>query len=446
MVLPLLVAMLACGPTAEDSGAHHGPPTNTMPSFYGQVPSNLLFISIDTLRRDHLDRYGTLGITPKIDRLMSEGFSVDAHTQCSNWTYASTTCTLMGRYNLDAGFIPKLSGTLAEPVPQPTDFLATYLGRAGFHSILVSENSWMSPLWSNTQGYDYAHNVAFGFGEWVFEEGLRRLDRAQRSGQVGDHWFLHVHLMEPHAPYTPPPVYLDGLDALEPIGVDLASRDAMYSANIERGLWPAELVENYDAHVKTRYQGEIRWLDDQIEAMLTRADDLGVLDDTLVVVWSDHGEAFWDHGVQSHAWTLHAEENDAVLFFWAKNIVPGSWSEPTAAIDLVPTLLGLHDQPIPEQVTGLPIGSAAPDRPRFAYADARGLPEHAVMVGDMKLIYGWGGDVQLYDRAADPTEEDNLYTPDHPDAISLWELLKPKVEQAELLSPEHALTWPDGLP
>src|SRR5687767_14193899 len=66
--------------------------TNAL-QFYGRIPKNLIFLSIDTFRKDHIGRYGGPGLTPFLDRIAAEGVTLDDHMQCANWTFGSTTCT-----------------------------------------------------------------------------------------------------------------------------------------------------------------------------------------------------------------------------------------------------------------------------------------------------------------------------------------------------------------
>src|SRR5262245_59989092 len=107
--IPLL-ALLACtdaGPGTDptDYGTEK---TDTVPQFYGWVPHNIRRISMDTFRKDHLDLYGEVGASGFLTTMAEQGFTLDNHVQCSDWTYASTSCTLAGRQNEEAGMIPQL--------------------------------------------------------------------------------------------------------------------------------------------------------------------------------------------------------------------------------------------------------------------------------------------------------------------------------------------------
>ncbi len=435
-----LIAVVGCGSGSVDVGQPPGsdvgtaviPTTPTVPSFYVRVPNNVLMISMDTFRKDHLGRYGG-GFTPFLDELVEQGFALDDHQQCSNWTYASTTCTLLGRYNLDAGFMPKLSSAGREPVPDGTPFLATWLADAGYYTILVSSNSWLSEEWGNDQGYLESELPDNRNATNCYEHGLERLEGAIAAG--ADPWFLHLHFKEPHPAYDPPDDYLAALDDLPPVAWDLGAYDAHYdSLYAYDGLSDADRAL-LEAHLRVRYEGEVRYLFDDL-------DDRGLLDDTLVVFWTDHGEQFWEHGDQGHAYALTGEENDGLAFFWSKGIVPGVWSEPTVSIDLAPTLLSLMGQPVPAEMTGKVLGEADARRPRYAASEARIGPVQSVTQEGWKLQFWWSGELDLYDRRLDPHETQDQYAEGHPMVAELWPLLESRVELMEPLVPEDDISWP----
>ncbi|MEM6930261.1 MAG: sulfatase-like hydrolase/transferase, partial [Myxococcota bacterium] len=80
------------------------PTVGTAPiEFYGRRPKNLIMLSIDTFRKDHLGAHGDLGLTPFLDEIAAQGVVLEDHHQCSNWTFASTTCTVAGRTNVERG-------------------------------------------------------------------------------------------------------------------------------------------------------------------------------------------------------------------------------------------------------------------------------------------------------------------------------------------------------
>ena len=402
----------------------------------GRPPRNVLMISIDTLRRDAIGPYGSDTPTPFFDRMASEGVVLDDNMQCSSWTFASTTCTLAGRYPEDLRYMPRLTQD-QDPVPDGTRFLAHWMGDAGFTTMLQSPNAWLSDNWGNGRGYDVftdKSGTALAAGREAY---------ATLMGEAsGDPWFLHVHVTEPHAAYNPPQRFLAGLDDLEPVQFDLSDRDIHYDVNGNDYYdeLDAETKELVEAHLRVRYAGEVAWLDEQLGTLFAELDADGALDDTLVVLWTDHGEAFFEHGVQTHAHTLHPEENDGIAMFWAKDLAPVRWSGPTHAIDLVPTLLDLYAGEVPEEVTGVPLGSALPTRRRFATVDARAGVIQMVRDGDFAMHLSWRmGQVELYDRSADPGETNDLFRADHPVVEELWPVMKERVGALNPLVPSAPL-------
>jgi arylsulfatase A-like enzyme len=190
-------------------------------------------------------------------------------------------------------------------------------------------------------------------------------------------------------------------------------------------------------------------LDDRLADVVDQLDRAGLLEDTLVVVWSDHGEQFWEHGNQTHAFLLHSEENDAVAFFWAKNIVPARWEGPTHSTDLVPSVLDVLGVPIPDEVTGEVVGTASDDRLRFSESLARKGGVQAVQQGDLRMQYRWHlGRVDVYDTTADPGETTDILDPTDPTHLELWTALKARAQQmAELVvDGDPAPKWPSNLP
>jgi len=445
----VLFALNSCGGKEPAPERHPrtwdtGTLTETYPQFYEEVPRNLLMISIDTTRKDHIERYGMKGGFPFMNQRAAEGVALDEHTQCSNWTFAGTTCTLLGRYNIDNGHMPQLSKEGRAPLPDGTPMLASYLGDLGFYSVLVSGNGWLSDEWANTQGYDDSRKPGVGGAQNLVDVGLQRLQSAMASGSV-DRWFLHVHLMEPHVPYVPPDGYLDGLDKLDPLPWDVTNQDAHYSVT---NTWPdlePDTQQLLEDTLRVRYEGEIAYLSDQLDDIWKRFDTEGYLDDTLVVIWNDHGEAFWEHEVQTHAHHLFGEENDAFLIFWAPNIISDGWSGPTVSVDLVPTLLSLYGvDPLPPELTGVPVGQADPERYRFAASYARQGMVQSVRRGPHKLQYWWGGSIVYHNLDSDPGETNDLYDPNDATVQELWGALLPKIRAADPLI-DKTPTCPAGL-
>ncbi|MCB9697082.1 MAG: sulfatase-like hydrolase/transferase [Alphaproteobacteria bacterium] len=410
------------GPTGTTTTEELGPAL----VFEGDPPRNLLVISIDTLRRDALGRYGGPS-TPTLDRLLGEGVALDQHVQCSNWTFPSTTCTQAGRYLDDLGVVPSIAGS-RDPLPTLPS-MARALRDQGFTTLLSTASVYVSSERNNAQGYDEDQLTGIRYARGIWEQGRDMLQAAMDRGEV-DRWLLHLHVVEPHEAYAPPESYLAALDELPPDPWDLGNHDTVYDM---LATWPDLDPEQQALMVslqRARYAGEVQYLDDQLTEALAEADALGWLDDTLVMLWTDHGEAFFEHGHPTHAWTLHAQEGDAIAGFWAKGLEPVGWDGPTTAIDLAPTAMTALGLPVPDGFDGEVVGTADPQRARFTLVNGRAGVQQAVLQGPDKLLYDWStGRLELYDRAADPRELNDLAAR-RPDRVrALYDLLTPRVDR-----------------
>ncbi len=436
-MLSLSAALLNLFACIGSGDARLPPPATSFLDFPDSGPSNLLMLSIDTLRKDNIGRYSNLGLTPFLDEKMSEGVALDNHRSCSNWTYPSAVCVLSGRSNTDMAFIPPLNSARRKPLPENHGQLPVWLRDAGYATGLASSNSYIGTKYNTSQGYEIFKGGNYSPGEDMALMGLDILTDLERSRNP---WYLHVHFRDSHVPYDPPKEYLDGLDELEPLEWDLSKRSDTYEVMKK---WPDLSEDQQDllmAHLDIRYQGTVRYTDDVFRHFWEGLEAHGSLDDTLVVVWADHGEQFWEHGLHTHAYTMHFAENDTLAFFWSKKLSAGVWDEPTSHIDLAPTILEALSQPIPEMVTGEPVGRAREERAIHTVSDARLGIMMSLQVGDSKLQYRWKyGEKEFYRRDNDPWEEENLYDSEDPEIIALWSELEKEVERVIPLVPDDKI-------
>jgi len=451
-LIPLSLVPLACReaePTPVGQ-APYEPPTGIVgptPVIDGEAPRNVWMITIDTLRRDHVSRYDPeeRNLTPFLDELMQEGFAADAHRVCSNWTMHGLGCGLGGAWPLDRGFVPKVIPAEQLPWPEGSRFLADELRDAGFATVLATGSGFLGDRFGNVGGYDVVRGNAFDPLDTLFGYASFDLQAALNRPEPPERWFVHTHIVEPHAPFAPPDDYRLGEERLEPVPWNLDDYRAHYDAtDAVDQLTDAERA-TLEAHLRLRYEGELRWMDDRLRAQFDDLAARGWLDDTLVVVWSDHGEQFWERGQQSHAYTLHHEENDGVFFFWAPGLQPDSTLAPTNQVDIAPTVLELLDLPVPDYMTGYPMGSVPADRPQHLAADARLGMMQSVVLGDRQLIYRWSGAAFFYQLDEDPVQATDRYNPQSTEVQQLWELLRPRIDAARPLVEEHTPVPPPGL-
>lgn len=418
---------------------------------FAKPPANLIVLSIDTLRRDYVDFYGCDAADP-VERMpfltsvLAQSVSLEDVQQCSNWTYPSTNCTLSGTLLSEMLHVPR-GGLAGRPVPDGQRTLARLLTEAGFFTGFVFQNGWFyrianpsipmeDQLTGNAQGYQEL--VPNGGGALnVGEQGVKMMAEQLSSVDPPERWFLHLHFIEPHDLYVAPDELVPEVEDLDPIDVNFRNRQSFNAArNAYLGL-SSEAQALYREHFSWRYTGDVRLLDERLRTVWSQLETAGLLDDTLVVVWTDHGEGFWERGPQAHGYRLGAEENDAVLAFWHPDLPAARVTGPHHAIDFLPTTLDALGLPVPEDLKGVLAGTAPADRVRYsASPNIVGQRYQAVTQEGFKLTAGWDGSITLYDRNVDPTESVDRFAPDHPRVLELWPLLEARIGRLELLIPE----------
>jgi arylsulfatase A-like enzyme len=267
----------------------------------------------------------------------------------------------------------------------------------------------------------------------------------------GEKFFLYAHYLDPHSPYEPATRHLAALGAKpHPQPLKLHGEVREHCSELRKqGFAPGEARFE---DLKLRYDAEISATSDAIRTLVTGLEAMGVLDRTLIVITSDHGEEFLEHGYVEHAWTLYEESVHVPLLMWAPaNLMPQRVDTGVSLVDLMPTLFAFFG--LPAQAAGLdgrPLfnrekGRWSPiseETPRFSelLIQTRNLL-HSVTLGEWKYIVAqkwlsdamreqavrtkrasalptqnypytdpWGPAVreELYNLATDPAESRNL--------------------------------------
>ncbi|MEO7794401.1 MAG: sulfatase, partial [Thermoanaerobaculia bacterium] len=275
-------------------------PDSFLPSD-GSRPPNILLITVDTLRADHLSSWGYARATsPNIDRLASAGLRFDqAQTQWPK-TGPSFTSIFTSTYPKDNGIVRQIG----IPVPCTFTMLAEALQRAGYGTHAVVANGAVGREFYFDQGFETF------FESWKLPppgddadpngaENVTRLALAA-AGRMdpAKPWFLWVHYLDPHAPYTPPVDYeerfqndahFDGTAQ-----VPVSSKHKQELAGIGKG----QVIhgEKRLAFYVARYDAEISYVDHEIGRLLAEMEKQKLLGDTLTAFTADHGESLGDHG------------------------------------------------------------------------------------------------------------------------------------------------------
>jgi choline-sulfatase len=387
-------------------------PTAAPASFQpARRPRNVILYLVDALRADHLGCYGyTRPVSPRVDAF-ARGAVLFRHTVAqSSWTRPAATTLL-------TGLLPRTHG-----VNGRRDVLA---GQAVTLAERLREQGY------RTAAFVTNGNVARSFGLGQGFETYELLPRkhsaatdvnAEAAGWLRTRWqgdapfFLYLHTVEPHAPYTPP---LPFRQRFAPGVRDEGLTRMNFLHRVEEGRIAAtpEVLRN----LLDLYDAEIAANDAAFGELLDLLGRRGLLEDTMIVFVSDHGEEFLEHGGWEHGRTLHEEMLDVPLIVRVPGMGSGKVVQRQAQqMDVAPTILDLLHLPVPSGVDGRslapwisgdgPPGEDPAETTAFSWLDQHGLRAAAVTTPGWRLIEDRLPTLRraLYDRQADPGEHRDL--------------------------------------
>lgn len=376
--------------------------------------ANVVLVIIDATRADHVGCYGyPRETTPNIDRLAESSVLFEWHFSQTAETKSSTACLLTSQYpdtNLADGPRALIPGTFT---------MEGGLEAAGLRTLLVSSNLKACPLYGI--GNDFQDSVWDRDLEALAEEGERNFYPAvalralqnwlDRNGDT--RFFAYLHFIPPHYPYDPPKEYVELFEGLEPI--DFEPGQVLFAERVPRPTpQPPPLPDWINL-----YDANLRWADQtvgQVEAILR---DHGLLDNTLLIVTSDHGEAFGEHGHSWHGRSVHDEACHVplVIKFPGDQLAGRKISALTESVDLLPTIFDLLAAEYPstgiQGKTLLPL--MAGDRESIndhIYCRAGGRPSKYLVRNEhyALVLYSNGEWKALYDLENDPGQRRNAFT------------------------------------
>jgi len=373
---------------------------------------NLLVISVDTLRPDHLGCYGyTRPTSPAIDALVRDGV-VFTQAVCQIPNTAPSFCSIF------TGTYPHTHGTRTNgmPLPEQAVTLAEWLKARGYHTAaFVSSYTTSDESSGLSQGFDHFDDD-FAEKERTAEDTNARLfEHLDRL--PGAPYFIWTHYFEPHGPYEMHPgsrVGPPGHDSGFPV-------NTMEDAVLEPPRWIQKEL-GLDHHVWL-YDGEIAHADDQVARLLNEFDGRGLLENTLIVFISDHGESF-DHGYYcAHGVFLYESSIRIPLAFvfpdgrFRGRVV----DDLVQSIDVMPTICDVLDIRQPEIVEGtslMPVVSGTGAGGGLAYLERRFRMNrrrvgfqgemYAIRTPKWKYILDSLTGEELYRVTTDPGEKENL--------------------------------------
>ena len=338
---------------------------------------NVLLISIDTCRADHLSCYGYREqATPNVDALARDGVRFTSVVTPVPMTLPAHCSLLTGSYPATHG-VRGNDGRLGDAKPT----LARVMRSAGYQTAAIIGGFPMSSRFGIGQGFD-TYDDQFPPVQRVGEIAERKAEEVSRRGMAwlqsrgGQPFFLFLHYYDPHFPYDPPPPF------------------------------PAS------------YDGELAYTDLWIGKVFDKLRDLGLYDNTLVVLVGDHGESLSEHGEKEHGFLIYQSTLRVPMIVRAPGGPSGaSVDENASLIDVVPTVLGLTHLRLSQPLEGADlsgylngVGRKPSPRPLFSeslWPESYGCcPLYGVVEGSWKYIRA--RTPELYDLGGDAEEKDNL--------------------------------------
>jgi arylsulfatase A-like enzyme len=361
-------------------------------------PVNVLLISIDSLRADHVGCYGYgRETTPEIDQLASEGTVFANHVSTTSWTLPAHISLFTGQ-EISVHGVATDGFSLHPAVPT----LAESLRAAGYRTAAFCSSPYMNPAFGFDRGFDLYHNIDTEKEDFVDtvlpseteRDRVHRETTSPRITELAENWleenasepfFLFLHFWDPHYDYDPPPPY----DRIFNPGYtgDIDGRNYIHNDRVHPGMDPEDLEQ-----IIALYDGEIAFTDRHLGMVLDKLKELDLYDRTLIIVTGDHGDEFFEHGNKGHRLTLYEEviRVPLVISLPGKENQAGRVETTAGIIDIAPTILdrlGVFPPPTFQGESLLPpIKGTEPRANRFYLAELS--PALYALRGDgLKLLH-----------------------------------------------------------
>lgn len=419
---------------------------------------NVLLLLVDTLRADRLGCYGAEpSPSPTLDRLARGGLLFQQVVAQAAWTLPSVASIMTGLHPQSHGVVGfsdrgRFRGESGANAPDPSYLsgqlatLADLAQDAGITTIGVSANPLVSRATNLAHGFETF--VEFGYEKkgapWQRADEINSIFLQWLQQNSGYRFLGYLHYMDIHGPYTPP----DGYHPTVPDGVrpavargEIAALAREINEGKDVGLTSLEI-----GYLRTLYDAQIRYWDAQLAALLEAISAAGVRDSTVVVVASDHGEAFLEHGRLKHTTDLYDEIIRVPLIMHGSIIEPGRAAEQVQGIDLLPTIAGILELEVPASLPGQDLLGARRGRPAVSATNLAIAPDGATMplvslrTEEWKLIHAPRlARYELYDLKQDPAESQDRFG-----AVPEGGLLAAQLEQwSETVPPAPAVGGED---
>jgi len=405
---------------------------------------NIVLVSLDTVRADHLTPYGyEVNTSPNLDMLAQKSVIFENAITVSIWSILSHAAMLTGKY------VSKIDPEHTNQGLKPEEnLLSEILRKKGYNTAGFVSVGWIKAKYGFGQGFDIYHD-RMDFFEYVqmfdrfsiretifafFPLYKKFLDTdkertAKKTNELAFKWleknkdkrfFMFLHYSDAHSPYTPIEKFRELFTNDSRTHKELESEMKRTSKKVRYGPVDKNLV---DSAIKL-YDAEIYNNDFELNRFISKLEELGVKDNTIIIIVADHGEEFYEHGLFKHGGTLYQEViHVPLIIYYPKEFKPKRISETVGTIDIVPTILDILNIDIPKDLDGVSLLPLITNKGQynreflkseaFEVLGQVSSQQTAVYQGDWKLIeVGEESETMpsgLYNLRADPNEQKNLY-------------------------------------
>ena len=444
---------------------------------------NVIFLLVDTLRADAVSAYGGKHPTPNIDGLARTGIMFTRAYAPSSWTVPSCASMVLGMYPQKHGLTEGMvfSRKIVEQLrlPEQYETLAESFQKAGYTTFGITTNAHMDEQYGFGDGFDHYKSIWFQAAP-VLERKLKKWKFKLRRASKKTGYFLFVHWIDPHFPYSPKKPFIDTLQPgylkNTPRTHDVFTKSELTKMGYRKGLAETgRLLEDvgpellhakgyFKKHpealkeLENLYASEVMFTDRSVGRVLKM---LPGVDNSLIVFVSDHGEAFNEHNSMIHGSDLYQETvHVPLIMVYPENQGAGrKVQRPVSLVDIAPTLLSFAGITPPQEYQGRDLspilkGEKLPSRLLWAQLDkADAFIWHAAFYRGMKLIAHLPSEVDrviakskkkeaptkqyaLYNLLTDPGETKDLSTELSEPFAKLKAELDTEMSKPPLIKPE----------
>lgn len=437
------------------------------------APRTVILVAVDTFRRDHLDLYGYDRETaPFLRDLAAQGAWFRDNISQASWTKVSMPSLLTSLYPATSGVT-----SMSSKLPDEATTLAESFQAAGYATFATSSVMFTGRSTNLQQGLDVLHERASvgELGHSPSKTARTFVDRltAWLEAHEEQPTFVFLHVFDPHSPFDTYAPYsgvwsqagaLDAqkkdIDAVLKVDDDirrggdmLPDRAQLEAAGVSPEAFVAREVDWYDESILA--------LDAEMKRLHERLEELGLADDALIVLTSDHGEEFLEHGRHFHGNSTYGEMTNVPLLFWGPRWIPAGTvvDETVQNVDVYPTLMDLCGLPTPAGLQGASLAPLLRDtgewRPRPAFAskfsdkkevtETKDIESFAVVSRGYRLVHNvkrpeGHPEFELYDHVEDPLNTTDI-ADQHPEKV---EVLARELELWRKWTRQVALTPQEG--